>query len=543
MSCNFRVVLVAYVASMVCSVLQAAPISVTFQDYTPGVITPGTLDTTAYKATPDAKFQDFPRDTGGGTNKFARGLSNNSFAASTILPIGKGGGLTLKFEEPIFALPGTKEFVIHNGNFLSSSGGFFYGDMEAAILVSNDNLEWRTLTGHIVADPLTYTATIHEMNAPTMSYVWGTGKIAWDYPTGAGRPQSVLDTFPLADYGMPMPNDSLFNGSGTNADRAAFRVSTDAEEYSSIFGASAGGNWFDLSNSGLPKIQYLRINVDANAPVTVRLDSVFANPAALVPEPLGLASLAIGAIFLGAHRRKRTRRCPLLLAVLLVWALSLSTNEASAATFSDIKFWVGNGSNQAALVIDWNDGKSPESLIWGYRWDGTATGENMLTAIVQADPKLYATYSTTFGGGLGTALFGLGYDTDGDGFSTTPALVFNNSIAVLTDGQVNDFRSPADSDDHYFEGWWSGYWSYWLGGEDDSPAWGYSGVGMSSRILSNGSWDGWSALPGFMGDAPSEPIPATIPEPASVILALATVVMLSIARRPRKMSITASGNA
>lgn len=33
-----------------------------------------------------------------------------------------------------------------------------------------------------------------------------------------------------------------------------------------------------------------------------------------------------------------------------------------AFSFSDIQYWVGTGSNQAGLVIDWNDGKNPQSL-------------------------------------------------------------------------------------------------------------------------------------------------------------------------------------
>ena len=47
-------------------------------------------------------------------------------------------------------------------------------------------------------------------------------------------------------------------------------------------------------------------------------------------------------------------------------------------SFDDINYWVGEGENEAALVIDWNDAKAPQSLVWGYRWSDTATGEDML---------------------------------------------------------------------------------------------------------------------------------------------------------------------
>ena len=37
----------------------------------------------------------------------------------------------------------------------------------------------------------------------------------------------------------------------------------------------------------------------------------------------------------------------------------------------DLNYW-GTGSNRSALVVDWNDGKTNETLAWGFRWDGPA---------------------------------------------------------------------------------------------------------------------------------------------------------------------------
>jgi len=67
-----------------------------------------------------------------------------------------------------------------------------------------------------------------------------------------------------------------------------------------------------------------------------------------------------------------------------------STGLVSAQSFdlNDILNWTGTGSNEAALVIDWQDGSTHPALAWGYRWDGTATGEQMLLAIAAADPDL-----------------------------------------------------------------------------------------------------------------------------------------------------------
>lgn len=57
-------------------------------------------------------------------------------------------------------------------------------------------------------------------------------------------------------------------------------------------------------------------------------------------------------------------------------------------SFEDIQFWVGSGSNRAALVIEWHDGTQPDAMVWGYKWDGEASGHDMIVAIAKADPRL-----------------------------------------------------------------------------------------------------------------------------------------------------------
>ena len=56
--------------------------------------------------------------------------------------------------------------------------------------------------------------------------------------------------------------------------------------------------------------------------------------------------------------------------------------EATIA-FSEILFWVGTGSNEAVMAVNWAD----TALAWGYRWDGTATVADMMAHIAAADPR------------------------------------------------------------------------------------------------------------------------------------------------------------
>ena len=97
------------------------------------------------------------------------------------------------------------------------------------------------------------------------------------------------------------------------------------------------------------------------------------------------------------------------------------------SSLDDIEFWVGSGTNQAALLLDW-DGESStdQSLAWGYRWDGTATGEDMLLQILSADARLFA--KTSAGGPIGIAVYGLGYDNDDDGvFAIDDGTLFDSN--------------------------------------------------------------------------------------------------------------------
>lgn len=173
----------------------------------------------------------------------------------------------------------------------------------------------------------------------------------------------------------------------------------------------------------------------------------------------------------------------------------------TAIDFSNIKYWVGTGSNQAGFVVQWNDSKNPDALVWGYRWDGDATGEDMLKAIAKADGRFFSLLYQ--GTQYGTAIGGLGFDLDGknsnalykDGNTTYPLYPFDGII----DTKAYDFDkfTSANAEDHWQSGWTEkGNWSYWVKNPSDTD-YKYSDLGATSRVLQNGSWDVWNYSPEF----------------------------------------------
>jgi hypothetical protein len=69
--------------------------------------------------------------------------------------------------------------------------------------------------------------------------------------------------------------------------------------------------------------------------------------------------------------------------IALLMALPLGCLHAQTLvnSFDDIQFWAGSGTNRAALVIEWPDVDSPKSVAWGYRWNGSATAQDMMFAL------------------------------------------------------------------------------------------------------------------------------------------------------------------
>jgi hypothetical protein len=183
----------------------------------------------------------------------------------------------------------------------------------------------------------------------------------------------------------------------------------------------------------------------------------------------------------------------------VVCALALIFGAAPARgafTFDDIQYWVGTGTNSAALTIDWSyDSTTPPALVWGYRWDGQASGRDMLLAIVTADDRLFA----KFGGSAGPvfnpdefAIYGFGYDANSDGqFAIDDGTVFDSQSGIVDQSGPADGAKSIDPADYYKEGWFTGFWHYGVATSDpyNGGVWTDSPTGVARRTLVNGEWD------------------------------------------------------
>ena len=130
---------------------------------------------------------------------------------------------------------------------------------------------------------------------------------------------------------------------------------------------------------------------------------------------------------------------------------------------SDILYWVGEGSNQAVLAINWPD----TALAWGYRFNGTATVQDMIEDIAEADPRFSYTIENgylsdfTFVCENGETLTGAnaGYwESKNNGISDA------GMAQTLSNGDFEKWANSAAGvvvDSIYYEGWgWSYIYNY-----------------------------------------------------------------------------------
>ncbi len=229
--------------------------------------------------------------------------------------------------------------------------------------------------------------------------------------------------------------------------------------------------------------------------------------------------------------------------LLLAGVLMSSASSPAFTQWVDwdrITHWAGEGENKAALVIDFKDGKGDMAYVWGYRWTGTASGEDMLRAIASQSSAL--TVLVQYTGAMGSTLNGVGLSAnrehldylryDYEGALNGSSFDFNNpntsmgqdsapgaSAEQMCIDAIEDSRTsgiiehplnafvygyPSYDYDYWqleegYEeaweyrwraGWYEGYWSYWCG-DSDYDSMSYSGLGMSSAMLTDGCVQAW----------------------------------------------------
>jgi hypothetical protein len=233
------------------------------------------------------------------------------------------------------------------------------------------------------------------------------------------------------------------------------------------------------------------------------------------------------------------------LAVLLT---TISNLQAGFMNFDDIQTWVGTGSHKSGFVVDWNVNGTDYSLAWGYRWDGTVTAEQMIRDLAAANVGIYATIVED--AMWGNYITGIGFDLNQNGTfgASSPmngSLSFSNGVATLANyGAVDSTRTATDPGDYYRESGGDSFWGYWTN-DAAIQNWESSFVGISTRNLVDGSWDGFSfaltyntmSEPGEAIAAPN-PNASPVPVPAAWVLLLSGTPLLMVARR--KMAL---GNA
>lgn len=186
-------------------------------------------------------------------------------------------------------------------------------------------------------------------------------------------------------------------------------------------------------------------------------------------------------------------------------------------TFDMIKNWSGEGDARAALVIQWNDDRETNALVFGYRWDSseTKTGIDMIRAVVANNPRLYGLIQATDVGGpvsgdVGYTVNGFGWDLDEDEeialVDSKDGMIYTSETGLIEHPRGIDSGSidydyddwvAMDTDDFWGAGWYISYWSYWVK-DNEKDMFSYSGWGASNRVLQDGSWDGWNFAVGMM---------------------------------------------
>ncbi len=135
--------------------------------------------------------------------------------------------------------------------------------------------------------------------------------------------------------------------------------------------------------------------------------------------------------------------------------------EEATIAASEILYWVGEGSNQVVMAINWAD----TALAWGYKFNGTKTVNDMMNDIAAADPRFSFSMDGYYLGDInftiGSTTFGI---TPGNYWGSTNNGFMDMGMGqTLNDGDFEKWADPAagvvvDSTfDPTYQYWWYTY--------------------------------------------------------------------------------------
>ncbi|HMP04815.1 MAG TPA: hypothetical protein PJ982_00565 [Lacipirellulaceae bacterium] len=226
---------------------------------------------------------------------------NSPFRADEVVSIGRGGHLTVRFDEPIVDHPlnpfGIDLLIFGNAFF---TGSFFNPDF--------------SFNPAGVADGVDSEGGLIEVSADGVTFLPVPGEADGLFPTNAYA--DIVDPFTstpgLVPADFTRPVDPSFNPVGKTF-----------AEIVAGYNGSGGGVGIDISVTGLSSISYVRISTPIGAAFIPEIDAFAA--VASIPEPatlilsMGAALILLGKTARGANVKRATRSSP-----------SASPNVASA---------------------------------------------------------------------------------------------------------------------------------------------------------------------------------------------------------------------
>jgi hypothetical protein len=205
-------------------------------------------------------------------------IFNPAFGTDELFSVGEGGHITLKLSNYVLPGAGAEIGVFSNvgivyGDFVNEIVGDpaeTFGHSSAEVAVSEDGISWTSLG-------------VVNFNLPMQGYSDAAGTV----PSNFQQPFAGV----LSDFdGLPYDH------------------ATDPDVFDLLAG-SGGGNWLDISGTGLSQVGYIRFSVaddlNAGTGLNFELDAVSISATAMggvVPEP---GSLTLAAMLIGAVLRRR----------------------------------------------------------------------------------------------------------------------------------------------------------------------------------------------------------------------------------------------